>query len=585
MKKKVVFMLAVSIALLMCVSAMSLALNAGTYEGVAKGYGGDITVSVTVDAEKILEVEVLKHEESAGVSDAAFEKLPEMIIQHQTVALDAVAGCTSTSKAILEATRSALLAAGAKEEEITRPLSQTNEETRFEEKSADVVVIGAGGAGLSAAIEAMDKGAGSVILLEKLSAIGGTTFISQGVIGGYNTQIAKKANVELTYEAMYDNLMSNAVYRLDPELTAITVKESGATIDWLQTRVEIPFTDEIKVGYGPLQMMHVMDGGGMAMKLPFENALSKAGVEVLLETKAVALLMDAEGGVKGVRAQKGNTTIEISAKAVVVATGGYANNPELTALLDPEKAGTFGIGFSGSTGDGIIMACNIGAALTHTNHMMCVLKDYEIMSEHNGNSATANVSRFIAAPNLVLVGQDAKRFVDEKSGGYMTQELNAPVFEQMHKDKVGYVWAITDTASQEELKFARGLEMNFIQADSAEALAEKMELNGEVLAETINRYNEAVANQHDPEFGRLKMTELKAPYIAVKVVPCEIITYGGIARNEKAQVIRADATVIPGLYVAGEAAANSAYMGFTLSNCFTWGRIAGANAAAYAAEK
>jgi len=103
--------------------------------------------------------------------------------------------------------------------------------------------------------------------------------------------------------------------------------------------------------------------------------------------------------------------------------------------------------------------------------------------------------------------------------------------------------------------------------------------------ETLTNYNAYVDAGHDPEFGRLLLAKLEAPYCAVKVVPCEIITYGGIARNAAAEVIRADGTVIPGLYTAGEASANSAYMGFTLTNAFAWGRIAGAGAAAFAAAK
>ncbi|MBR4040506.1 MAG: FAD-binding protein, partial [Clostridia bacterium] len=116
-------------------------------------------------------------------------------------------------------------------------------------------------------------------------------------------------------------------------------------------------------------------------------------------------------------------------------------------------------------------------------------------------------------------------------------------------------------------------------------LGEKMGLDAATVAETLNNYNSYVDAGHDPEFGRLLLAKLEAPYCAVRVMPCEIITYGGIARNEASEVIRADGTVIPGLYTAGEASANSAYMGFTITNAFVWGRIAGANAAAFAASK
>ena len=557
----------------------------GTYEGSAPGLNGDVTVEVTVSADRIESVVVTKHQETPGVGTPALEKLPAQIVEYQSLNLDTVTGGTFSSKAVLEAAAAALALAGADVEALkSAPLPAAGEGLALE-LSADVVVIGAGGAGLSAAVEAKDSGAASVILLEKLSAIGGTTFTSQGVIGGYDTNIARKLDVKVSYEEMYDNLMQNASYRLDPALTEITVRKSGEIINWLQDRIKMPFEDEIRVGYGPLQMMHVITGAGPGMHAPFMDAINNAGIELMLETRATSLIMNADGSVAGVKASRGSDDITIAAKSVVIATGGYANNPELTVLLDPEMAGTFGIGFPGATGDGIIMASNAGAALTHTSHLMAVLKDYDIMAEHNGTSNTANVSRFIAAPNLVMVGQNARRFVDEKSGGYMTQELNAPIFDQMHRDGLGYVWAITDTASQEALGFTRGLDMAFVQGETPADLANAMGLDAAALEETLANYNKYAEAGHDPEFGRLAMTPLTAPYLAVKVVPCEIITYGGVARNQNAEVIRADNTVIPGLYVAGEASANSAYMGFTLSNCFTWGRIAGEHAAAFAAQK
>lgn len=206
------------------------------------------------------------------------------------------------------------------------------------------------------------------------------------------------------------------------------------------------------------------------------------------------------------------------------------------------------------------------------------------MKDYKGTSASANISKFIAQNNLVLVGQDAKRFVDEKSGGYMTQLLNEPIFDQMHKEGSEFVWAISDKAAIDAAEIKRGENLAFITADTPEELAEKMNLDPAALKETIENYNSYAANGMDPEFKRTEMTPLSSPYVAVAVVPCEIITYGGIARNENSEVIRADRTVINGLYAAGEVSANSAYMGFTLSNAVTWGRIAGANAAAYIKE-
>lgn len=579
--KKSVF--ALVLAMMFIVTATASAMTAGTFEAEAPGvFGEAVKVAVTVSDTAIEKVEVVSHNETAGISDAAIERIPAAIVESQSLAVDTVAGATMTSKAILTAAEAALAAAGADVEALKVSTAEEAEGQTIE-MTADVVVLGAGGSGVSAAVEAYDAGA-KVVLLEKLAAIGGTTATSQGMVGANESKYTKEKDVHYTFDEMYANLMSNASYRLDPALTSITLQKSGETVDWMNERLGMVFYDVI-VGYGPLQMMHLVEGAGPAMKTAMEETLAGTEIELMLETKATEILMNEDGSVKGVKASRGADTVIVYADSVVVATGGYAYNPELTARLDPEKAGTWGIGFAGSTGDGIIMASNVGAALTHTGDMMCVLKDYEIMSEHNGTSATANVSSFISRDNTVLLGQDGKRFVNEKDIGYMTQKLNSPVFDQMHKDGVGYVWAISDKASLEAKGVKRGLDMEFITADTFEELAEKMELPVETVVETLTNYNGYVDAGHDPEFGRLLLAKLEAPYCAVKVVPCEIITYGGIARNENAEVIRADGAAIPGLYTAGETSANSAYMGFTITNAFAWGRIAGGNAAAYALAK
>lgn len=141
------------------------------------------------------------------------------------------------------------------------------------DQEVDVLVIGAGAAGLAAAVEAADNGVENVLLIEKMPVIGGTTFISQGLIAGYETKIAKKIDVHHTEEELYELLMSNSDYKLDPELTRITVSKSGETIDWLVDSIDVKFSEDVAVGYGPLQMMHMVDGWGVALKEPFLKAL------------------------------------------------------------------------------------------------------------------------------------------------------------------------------------------------------------------------------------------------------------------------------------------------------------------------
>ena len=578
MKKFAALLLAV-----VMMASCAVAMTAGTYEGTAQGLMGAVTVSVVVTENAIESVTVTAQNETPAIAAPAIEQIPAAIVANQSLVVDVVAGATYTSKAIINATEAALIAAGA-DVEAFKVVEVVDDPAEVIEYTTDVVVVGAGGAGVAAAVEAYDKGA-QVILLEKTAAIGGTTATSQGMIAGYETYKTKEQDIHYTVDQMYHNLMNNASYCLDPSLTMITVEKSGETVDYLHERMGMEFDDTIWTYYGNLQMMHVVTGAGPAMKTAMQATLDATTIDLQLNTKATEILMNADGSVKGVKAERGNDTVYVYADSVVIATGGYAYNPELTVRLDPEKEGTMGIGWDGATGDGIIMASNVGAALTHLQDMMCVLKDYEIMAYHNGNSTTANVSSFISRDNTVLLGKNGTRFCDEKDIGYMTQALNQPIFDQMHRDELGYVWAISDVASLNAKKVVRGLGMEFITADTFEELAQKMELPVETVVKTLTDYNSYVAAGHDPEFGRLLLAELTAPYAAVKVMPCEIITYGGIARNEAAEVIRADGTVIAGLFTAGEVSANSAYMGFTVSNAFTWGRIAGENAAEFAQSK
>lgn len=450
-------------------------------------------------------------------------------------------------------------------------------------RETDLLICGCGGAGMACAVEARDNGVEKVLVIEKREAIGGTTATSQGMIAGFDTQIQKAQNISLTFDEMYANLMNNAMYRLDPVLTKITVENCGKTIDWLIDRVQVPFTKDIKVLYGPLPMMHIVEGGGAGFAKAFTDRMDELGVEVEKNTKLVEIVLDEEGRIAGAVVESKGRPERIKAKAIMVATGGYAYNPTLAARLDPEKAGTFGIGFPGSEGEGLIAASNAGAMTSHTNDMMCVLKDYTIMKEHAGTSASANVNGFTNLPNMILVGAKGKRFTNEGDLGYMSQNLNSPIFDQMHRDGAGFVWMISDEAAVAATggKTIRGEKLEYLKGADAAELAKNLGVDAAQLQETIDTYNATVDAGFDAVFGRVPKAKLTAPYLALPVVPCEIITYGGVARNTKAEVIKADETPLPGLYVGGEASCSSAYMGFTLSNCFTWGRISAQSAAEY----
>ena len=230
MKKKIVAIMACAMMLLSAGASAEMA--AGTYTGEGQGIGGAVKVAVTVEGGAITAVEVVEHAETAGICDPAIEKIPAAIVAAQSLAVDTVTGATVTSKAILAAAEQALTEAGADIEALKTAAPKVEQaEGETIEMTTDVVVVGAGGAGVAAAVEANDNGA-SVVLLEKLTQIGGTTATSQGMVGGYETKYTKALDVHYTFEEMYGNLMSNASYRLDPALTTITVERSGGASVW-----------------------------------------------------------------------------------------------------------------------------------------------------------------------------------------------------------------------------------------------------------------------------------------------------------------------------------------------------------------
>ena len=217
MKKIVALLLAV---MMLTATFGAFAMTAGTYEGVGKGLMGDIKVSVEVTENAIVSVTVTEQNETPSIAGPALEQIPAAIVEHQTLLVDVVAGATFTSNGIIAATEAALVAAGADVEAFKVPVVAEEDPAEIIELTTDVVVVGAGGAGVAAAVAAYDGGA-QVVLLEKMAGIGGTTATSQGLVGGYESQFTDAMDVHYTFEEMYANLMNNASYRLDPALTTI----------------------------------------------------------------------------------------------------------------------------------------------------------------------------------------------------------------------------------------------------------------------------------------------------------------------------------------------------------------------------
>lgn len=445
------------------------------------------------------------------------------------------------------------------------------------DREVDVLVVGSGGAGLSAAVEAADAGAQKVLVIEKLASMGGVTFLSQGIMSGFETQITKKLDIHCTADQCYEQQMKETDYAIDPVLTRITSDQCGISIDWLIDEIGVPFQDVVDASpvYGPLPLLHHTEGGGQAFKEPFLKALEKRNVELMLETKATELIGDESRNVIGAVASTPDGEIRIKAKAVVLCTGGYANNTDLIRRIHPKNDLFNGAGAPGSTGDAMLLASEFGACIVNGDNTQCYIRDYDAVNSKIGSWT-------------IYVGANAERFMDETlMVTTYNQAIMQAVNHRMHEDGTDYIWLLNDQAAMDLYQPSRPNGLEYIQADTIEGLAEAMGVDGATLKATVERWNQMAEQEADEDFGRTsKFVKIEtAPFYAVKGKPGAVITYGGVLRNEKAEVVKVNGDIIPGLYVAGEAAAAANANGWTVSHAITWGRIAGQNAGAYAAAR
>lgn len=469
-----------------------------------------------------------------------------------------------------------------KADEIPAPAPAEEPEEEVWDKEVDLLVMGCGPAGVSAAVEAVDNGCESVMIIEKTAMIGGTSLMSEGILSGYETQLSKKFDVHVTAQECYDRMMMLSDYRNDPELTWVTAEKCGETIDWLIDVLKVPFVDEVIVNpsYGPLQMVHNVEGKGAGFLEPFQNALDSRGIEVMLETPGYKLLAGENGQIIGALAKNADgEDVRIKCKAVVLATGGFGNNTDLVGSLMPLYKGGLPCAHVGATGDGLMMASELGAAVVNVDLFRGSLGDYDIIHDYGVGGFEATIAYFMLGGGPIVVDKDGNRFTDEKQ-----RKMNA-FFTQMRKDGADYLWAINDQKGIDEAQPQRALGTSYTSAETLDELAEIMGVPAENLKATVARWNELCAAGADTDFGRT--AQLKPldtpPYYCVKTAPGSMGNYGGLLRNIKSEVLKVSGEPIPGLYVAGGTAAVACENGWTMSHAFTYGRLAGRNSVEYMA--
>ena len=550
----------------------------GTYEAEAQGLLSTVKVAITVSETEIVTVLIDASGETPALGGTAAAMMAEAIQQAQTPNVDGLSGATVTSNAIIAAATEALTAAGADIAVLdANRKDKGGEETAKPEETidTDIVIIGAGGAGMTAAIMAHQAGK-NFVLLEKMPYVGGNTTKATGGMNAAETHYQAEQGISDTVEQFVEDTMKAGHNINDRSLVTMMAELSARAIEWLDS-IGAPLPKVSFSGGATNRRIHAPEDGsgvGAFLVTRFLNTMDELNIPVLYDTTATRL-MTLDGAVVGVMAEGKTANYTIHAKAVVLATGGFGNNEDLIVHFRPDLLGTVTTSAPGITGDGILMAEAVGADLV----------DIEQIQLHptveQGTSML--ITESVRGDGAILVNQNGKRFIDELQP---RDVVSAGELEQPGS----YAYIIFDQRLRDGLKaiekyVSTGI---VVQADTIEGLAEELDIDPATLAETLANWNRYVADQNDPEFGRTTGMEADlsvAPYYAIKIAPGIHHTMGGVHINTAAQVIDVDGDPIPGLFAAGEVTGGvhggNRVGGNAVADIVVFGGIAGENAVAW----
>ncbi len=444
-------------------------------------------------------------------------------------------------------------------------------------ETADIVIIGAGGAGLSAAVQAKQEGVENVILLEKMPMVGGNTNRATGGLNAAETEQQKDKNIEDSIETMYEDTMKGGYNKNNPELVEKLTSEAKDSVAWL-TELGADLSDVGKMAGSTNYRTHRPTGGaavGAHLVDTLKTAAENEKVDLRLWNEAKEIILDKEGNVSGVKAtNKEGKEYTINTKAVVIAAGGFSANQEMVVSYKEDLKGFATTNHSGATGDGIVLAEKLGADLVDIEEIQThptVVPEKAVM-----------VTEAVRGNGAILINKDGKRFTNEL---FTRDVVSKAILEQ--KDGVAYLFfdeGLRKSLKATEEYFNMGL---VTEADSVEELAEKLSIDKNTMVESINKYNDAVAANNDSEFKREDLPRQlnEGKVYAIPVTPAVHHTMGGLKINTNAEVVNTNGNIIQGLFAAGEVTGGihggNRLGGNALADIVTFGRTAGKNAAAF----
>ena len=574
--------------------------TAGTYIGKAEGIRSEVEVSVTFSEDAITNIEVTSHGETKNIADAAIEKIPQEILEAQSLDVDVVTSVTFTSQAIINAVKDAASQASSDISALT--VKRTVEKENYETVDADVVVVGMGLAGVTAAISAVDSGA-KVVAVEKAGAAGGSSKYSGGFISAVGTNQAIAEGVTITaddyfasYNAQED--LSEKEDETDRQAMKDMIDRSASDIEFLENHND-PITGpdgfgtDFKVWHYPADRTSAFDGeaAGADHIVQLMSWLNdNDNFSIYYNAPATKILTDDSGAISGIECtRKDGSTLTVNAKSVVLATGGWAASKEMMERFCPDFPQDWVLPYTTSsmynTGDGITMAEELNADVYENGWWM----DLAIGVDVGGYSTyfPNTLNGLINYANYFITDGTGKRILNVNSLYGPRSIVFAKAMEE-----TGKIYSIfTKEGFESGIQFIednnRVDNKNVYKADTLEELAEITGMDVDTFVEQVNRYNEMCANGVDEDMGQTTLVPIgDGPYYAVNIKTITMGTIGGLKTNDDKQVLNKDGTPIEGLYAAGELINGRYFNQVYTSGCAQLlsadsGIIAGKNAASF----
>ena len=598
----------------------------GSFTGTAKGMG-EVSVTLTLTDNVITDCTAKGDEETSGIGSVVIEQFPGEVVEGNTINLDSISGATITSNAFVEAAKAALTEAGLNPDDYMAKADKTaNGETVSYD--ADVVVIGAGGAGMTAAMTAADAGQ-KVVILESQAMVGGNSARATGGMNAAKTvyqdenEFDQAAGVEKTLATAAEKYADNetitalaktvseqwAAYQAnptgyfdsvelmeldtmvggkginDPELVKTLCEGTADAIDWLDEN-GITLHNVSSFGGASVKRIHrpvneegkVVSVGAYMIPLLQENC-EKRSIDIVLNTTVDTILTDANGAAVGVSGtDKDGNTVVVNAKSVILATGGFGANLDMVTQYKPELAGFMTTNAAGAQGQGIEMATAIGAGTVDMDQI-------QIHPTVEANTA-ALITEGLRGDGAILVNANGERFIDEVG---TRDVVSAAEIAQPGS----YSWLIVDQAMVDASSVIQGyIKKGYTKTGATyEELAKELDVDPATFANTMETWNSYVEAKNDPDFGRTSFANPlnNGPYYAIKVTAGVHHTMGGVTINSATEVLKEDGTVIPGLFAAGEVTGGvhgaNRLGGTAVADFVVFGRIAGESAANYASAQ